>query len=288
MPEIKKVIFPVDFSDRSAGAAHYVEAIAAKFDPQIVMLHVLPPPHYEAMSLEISGPALAEIMQSRETAAKTQIKKFLAEELAGFRVDRQVVDGDPAAKIVETATQTKADLIVMTTHGYGRFRRFILGSVTSKVLHDTACPVLTGVHLESAPEKIDIKKIVVAIDLDTHSSRILQWGTELAKKFAAKLIVVHVASSIEGHTGEYFDTDWRETFAKPVRERIQTQLQATNAEATVIVDYGDPSKQVCEVAEAEKANLMVIGRGHSEGIFGRLRTHSYAIIRMAPCPVVSV
>ncbi len=39
----------------------------------------------------------------------------------------------------------------MPTHGYGPFRRFILGSVTAKVLHDADCPVWTGVHLEEAP-----------------------------------------------------------------------------------------------------------------------------------------
>ena len=37
--------------------------------------------------------------------------------------------------------------MIMPTHGYGVFRRFLLGSVTSKVLHDLGCPVLTGAHL---------------------------------------------------------------------------------------------------------------------------------------------
>jgi len=40
---------------------------------------------------------------------------------------------------------------MMPTHGLGGFRRFLLGSVTAKVLHDADCPVWTGVHLERAP-----------------------------------------------------------------------------------------------------------------------------------------
>lgn len=276
MSDIKKIVFPVDFSERSKGTAHYVEAIAAKFNPAIELIHVLPPLHYEAMSLEISGPALAEVMESREIAMNAQMKKFLADELHPYRVNRSVVDGDPATEIVKLAKETKADLIVMSTHGYGPFRRFILGSVASKVLHDTACPVFTGVHMEKAPEKVDIRRVVVALDLETYSETVLDWAAGIAKKFDAKLIVTHVLAS----------PDDREE--QSARARIDALLKTAGMEASVVIDTGDPSKQICELAEAEKAGLLVIGRGHSEGIFGRLRTHSYAIIRMAPCPVVSV
>lgn len=276
MSEIKKVVFPVDFSERSKGAAHYVEAIAAKFNPTIELIHVLPPLHYEAMSLEISGPALAEVLESREIAMNAQMKKFLAEELRPYTVNRSVVDGDPATEIVKLAKETKADLIVMSTHGYGPFRRFILGSVASKVLHDTACPVLTGVHLEKAPEKVDIRRVVVALDLESYSETILAWAAGMAKKFEARLVVTHVLASAN-------DKD-----EQAARGKTEALLKKVGTEASIVIDNGDPSKQICELAEAEKAGLLVIGRGHSEGIFGRLRTHSYAIIRMAPCPVVSV
>jgi len=45
---------------------------------------------------------------------------------------------------------------------------------------------------------------------------------------------------------------------------------------------------VCRTAERVQADLLVIGRGSAAGIFGRLRTNAYAIIRQSPCPVVSV
>jgi hypothetical protein len=56
-------------------------------------------------------------------------------------------------RIVEFAHNNNITLIAMPTHGYGLFRRFLLGSVTAKVLHDADCPIWTGVHMEAAPPR---------------------------------------------------------------------------------------------------------------------------------------
>lgn len=290
MAQIKKIVFPVDFSKRSEGTAHFVEAISAKFQPEIHIVHVLAPIHYEAMSLELSGPALADLAASREADARKKLEGFLNAEFAAHRVKRELLEGEPARAIVEYAIREKADLIVMPTHGYGMFRRFILGSVTTKVLHDADTPVLTGVHLERTPppEMLHIEKIAVAIDLGSQSQKVLEWAAMAAKGWGARLVVAHVLPSIEGGAGEHFDPEWRETFAAPARRQIQELLARAGVSADIVIDWGEPSKQVCEVAAAEAADLIVIGRAHSEGTLGRLRTHAYAIIRMAPCAVVSV
>jgi nucleotide-binding universal stress UspA family protein len=290
MPQIKKIVFPVDFSKRNEGTAHVVEAIAGMFKPEILMVHVLTPLHYEAMSLEVSGPALADLIASREVDARKRLETFLQAEMAPFRVRRELLEGDPARAIVDYAHREAADLIVMPTHGYGAFRRFILGSVTAKVLHDADCPVFTGVHLDRTPtpEKIRVRKIVAAVDLGPNSERALEWAAFAAHAWDAKLVVSHVVPSIEGSSGEYFDPDWRETFAGPARRQIAELLDQHKASAEVVIDWGEAPKQVCEIAEAHAADLVVIGRSTSEGALGRLRTNSYAIIRMAPCPVVSV
>src|SRR5207245_2957797 len=54
--------------------------------------------------------------------------------------------GDPAAEITHYAEKNQVDLIMMPTHGYGRFRNMLLGSVTAKVLHDAHCPIWTAAH----------------------------------------------------------------------------------------------------------------------------------------------
>jgi len=57
-------------------------------------------------------------------------------------------EGDPAQQIVEYARTTDVDLIMMPTHGYGRFRAALLGSVTAKVIHDSLCALWTSAHIQ--------------------------------------------------------------------------------------------------------------------------------------------
>ncbi len=289
MKQIKKVVLPVDFSGRSKGAVHYLELFAAQFQPEIRLVHVLTPLHYEAMTLEVNGPALTDLMAGREADAKKRLADFLSGELRPFQVTRELLHGEPAQEIVDYAHRESADLIAMPTHGYGPFRRFILGSVTAKVLHDADCPVLTGVHLDQGPppEKMRVSRIVAALDMEQGSEKVLDWAACAAEAFKANLTVVHVASSIDG-AGESFDPQWRETVANPVRRDLQEMLDRLGVAADILVDWGEPAKQVAEVAAAQSSDLLVIGRSHSKGSLGRLRTQSYAIIRMAACPVVSV
>ena len=290
--KFNKIVFPVDFSARSRGAARYVEALARRFNPAIHVVHVLPPPHYEAMSIEVSGPALAEVLAAREEHAKKQLAGFLTEEMAGFDVQRTLLEGEPGARLSEYAAAEQADLIAIATHGYGIFRRFLLGSVAAQVLHDAKCPVLTGVHLEGAPpmEKIEFNRVLVALDLTPESAKVLRWAADLAQMLGAKLVITHVAPSLEGQAGESFDPNWRDYFAASAKTRLEEMMAELGITgAAIAIDFGDPAHQVCELAAAEKADLIVIGRGHTaEGMLGRLRAKAYSIIRMAPCPVISV
>jgi nucleotide-binding universal stress UspA family protein len=67
--------------------------------------------------------------------------------------------------------------------------------------------------------------------------------------------------------------------------RLQQRFGTT---AELVVEPGDPPKVVCAIAAKIQAGLLVIGRGSAAGVFGRLRTNAYALIRQSPCPVVSV
>src|SRR5689334_3068156 len=164
MRPLEKILLPVDFSERSTGAARYAKTLARHFGSELTMLHVLMPPQYEFGAMEIGGSMLTELYTTRAAQARKELETFLADELRDLKVERVVKEGDPARTIVETAH--RMDLIVMPTHGYGQFRRFILGSNTAKVLHDADCPVWTGVHLEEAPAAgaIALERILCAID----------------------------------------------------------------------------------------------------------------------------
>jgi nucleotide-binding universal stress UspA family protein len=286
---LSHILVPVDFSEKSECAARYAAALRRRFGSRLTLLHVLPPPHYEFGAMEVGGSVLEELFRSRAEQARQDLEAFLAGELPQEGVDRLLLEGDPAAKIVRTAHELGVSLIVMPTHGYGTFRRFILGSVTAKVLHDADCPVWTGVHMEAARvEDVQLEKIAVGVDLRSQSERTLMWARRFAQEVGAEMALLHVMPSLEGAAGEFYDPEWKQRMEESARQEIRGLMARLGWEAPVLVASGEVAESVCRLAREWGANLLVIGRGSASGVLGRLRANAYSIIRQSTCPVVSV
>jgi nucleotide-binding universal stress UspA family protein len=274
---LSRILLPVDFSERSVGGAHYAGSLACHFHCELVLVHVLVPPQYEFGAVDIAGSMLAELCRDRVQQANIDLAEFQAADFARINVRRVVLEGDPASSIVDFAHNEHCDLIVMPTHGYGPFRRFILGSNTAKVLHDADCPVWTGVHLEDAPARlsIPIRKILCAVDLGPQSAKALAWAGGLAREFDARLTLMHAMPC--GPDAK-----------RSAGEELRTLLASSGADGDLLLENGEPAQAVCDAAARLKADVLVVGRGSAAGVYGRLRTNAYAIIRQSPCPVVSV
>lgn len=239
---------------------------------------------------DLGGGVIQEYTLARTEQARKDLEYFLDDEMKAFKLHRVLLEGDPARRLTEYAHNHQMDLIVMPTHGYGGFRRFMLGSITAKVLHDADCPVLTGVHMEDAPdpEEIHIRKVGVALDLNEACTDVLKWAVCFAKNAGAELELLHVTPSIEGMSGEYFEPNWRERFAEEAGARIGEIQKEVGIDVPVRISAGNVPLEVAELAKANGCGMLVIGRGSTGGVFGRIRAHAYGIIRHSPCPVVSV
>jgi len=292
MAWLSKILAPVAFSPRCRGAVQYAEALACHFHAELVLLHVAPTPMApytpaEAMAYATTSELSAERLEERQAELAT----YLGGLCSDIPVAREVMEGDPAGRIVDHARGHAVDMIVMATHGYGPFRRFLLGSVTAKVLHDVACPVWTGPHMENAPayQTIGFRKVVCAIDLAQDSGAVLQWGKRFAREFGAEFTVVHVLpESLVQLGGVYFDPDWRNLAVTTARDQIVRLQEKLQTPGEVVIEFGDVPVAVSDVAARLRADLLVIGRGRDAGILGRLRANAYAILRESPCPVVTI
>lgn len=289
MPSLSKILLPVDFSERSVGATRYASLLARHFQSELTLLHTLTPLHDEFGALEVAGTMLVDVYRARAGQAAAELEAFMAEALAGLNVHRVVLHGDPAEEIVRFAHNEHTSLIAMATHGYGPFRRFILGSNTAKVLHDADCPVWTGVHLEDnrAAAPGPIRSILCALDLGPQSSKTLAWADWLRQEFDARLTVIHATASGPDVADES-DRAWRTRVHESAEAELQLIQRDTGAHAEIFLEAGEPARVICSEAMRVQADVLVIGRGSAAGVFGRLRTNAYAIIRQSPCPVVSV
>ncbi len=289
MRSLSKILLPVDFSERAASAANCAKLLADHFHAELILLHVLPPVQYQYGPAELGGALLSDLYANRAVLVAEDLNRFLADELADLRITRVIQEGDPAREIVGFAHQQGVDLIIMPTHGYGPFRRFILGSNTAKVLHDADCPVWTGVHMENAPAACaaPLGHILCAVDLGPQSERAVAWAAWLQKEFHARLTLLHAISAAPDRS-DRAETSWRMQVGEAVEEELTRLRQTAGCEAEILVEAGDPAQVICKAAGRLGSDALVIGRGSAAGVYGRLRTNAYAIIRQSPCPVVSV
>jgi nucleotide-binding universal stress UspA family protein len=289
MLKIGRILLPIDFLDSSKHVVHQAAALARHFHSEIVMLHVVTPLTYSAGMIEGNFvPAnLDDLLKELIHQAQKRLDQALGPELEGIAVKRMLLEGDPALTIVETARAEKVDLIAMPTHGYGAFRRFLLGSVTAKVLHDSDCPVWTSAHLQEEPNReFSIRNILCAVDLSSHSSKTVQWAAQMAAEFNARLTLAHVTAGMEIYgPGPYqVDPSWTEALVSSASRQLKNLQQEVGTKAEVFIGSGDVPKMLSDAARQTSADVLIIGRPPR----GRLRASGYGIIRESYIPVLSV
>lgn len=283
------ILFPVDFSKRSQAAAHWVAAYAHQFHSQVIFLHLVETPDFLFGIPEYSVVSFSQLRDEQMTERRKKLETWLAAEFAGIAVRRVIAEGDPGREIVHYAHDNEVNLIMMPSHGFGPFRRFMIGSTTAKVLHDAHVPVWTDAHVEESAEHAGaLRKIVCAIDLGPQSEAALQMAHGIVQRSGGDVVVAHAIPTIEARPASYFDTDFSAHLAAEARLRVEELQDHTGTNFKVCVQGGDPAAVVARVVAAHKADLVVIARGAILGGLGRLRTHAYSIINKSPAPVLSV
>lgn len=139
---MKNILIPVEnFSEDQEVITEAVE-IAEKFDSKITLFHVdnaqmlVSRLQYEAY---IDREMFTEKLDTKEIQDKLKNKY---KEQGVSNIETKELVGDPASEIINEADEGDYDLVVMRTHGMGATKRFMLGSVTNKVVHHIKKPIL--------------------------------------------------------------------------------------------------------------------------------------------------
>ena len=284
---MQKILFPVDMSDSCTAAVPFVEAMAEKLQAEVTLLHVLEMPTgylcdwYGYMTL-VDTDAIRKARQA-------EFDGYMTNSFAGLNTKRVMLEGDAAQSITAYAHDSGYDLIMMPTHGYGIFRAMLLGSVTAKVLHDAACPVWTGVHVDEAPAAAaKCEQVMCAVDLTEKSVPAMQFASNVAQAFGAKLWLVHAVPGAETRPEKYFELDLENYLKEEARKKLMKLQEKAGIRAQICLGAGEVAHVVRHAVESHAGDLVVIGRGNATKTMGRLRTNVYSIIRQSPCPVISV
>lgn len=286
MLDLRKILVPVDFSERSAAVAPYAKAFATEFQSQLILLHVERPQ-------SVVGTLFARTHRSggvqEMSQVEAQLETLAKTEFQGLPVSQIVEEGDPAARIIECAGAQQADLIMMPTRGWSPYRRLFLGSITAKVLRDSDYPVWTSVHMENAiPSQLSCSKIACAVDLGPHTAPVLYWGAMLASRKGARLMILHATPPVDPFLEDASEPHPQVQAMQAAREDLERLLQDMSIKAEIIVGSGTVSEVVYRNVAQYSADLLVLGRHAAPGIAGRLHPHADKIIRESPCPVVTV
>ena len=289
----QQILFPVDFSDRSRAAAPFIHSMATRYGSHVTLLHAvqIPSPVYSGM--DITYPPNPD-RQELSDEILSKLEEFRDNQLPRLDARCVVEFGDPANAIVDFAHQNRVALIALPTHGYGAFRRLLLGSVAAKVLHDATVPVWTSAHCPESGHRAHPlpRHILCALDLKPDSLRVLQLAIEIASDTTATLEIVHAAP--EGYAQS--ENDPARAIEIRIRELLQTagDAELVKLEPEIHAEYpppcnqGDVAKLVRDVATSRRSDLVIIGRGRIQHALGQLHAHAYSIVRESPCPVLSI
>jgi nucleotide-binding universal stress UspA family protein len=142
MKDIKKILFPVDFSEVSKKIVPYVQTMAEKFNAEVHVLFVARILDY-FVSIYVPHASINTFEEEILKGGRKSMEQFIQEHFPGpSRTTSEVVLGDASDRILECLKKNQIDLLIMGTHGRKGMDKVLFGSVADRVSKMSTAPVL--------------------------------------------------------------------------------------------------------------------------------------------------
>jgi nucleotide-binding universal stress UspA family protein len=278
MLPFRKILFPVDYSDSCRAVAPYVRELARHCAAAVTLIHAGSPHPYPPDDIV------------KETGfEKARLQAFAQETLPGLHVDLIAERGEAGCTIHKAVCREGTDLVMMGAHGYGPVRRFLLGSVAAKVLHDVSAAVWTSAGSAAVGHApvTHYRSILCALDESNEAETVLAAAAAFANSWRARLSIVHVLDMPVAPVNFDFSAGEKE-----VRDEADFRMRELKGRLGIDAPHAVIDSTIAEGVQQEairrNADLIVTGRGLEQGTIGRLWSRLYPIIRESPCPVLSI
>ena len=285
----EKILFPTDGSDGADAAFDHVLDLAAAHDATVYVLNVASTLYGRVVEIDGDTDDLLEERGGElvEKAAKRARDR-------GVGTVTAVTRGEPHQEIVDYANDRGVDMIVMPTHGRRGIGRFLLGSVTERVVRQADVPVLT-LHPYADDSRVEhpYRNVLVPTDGSVCADHALETGIEIAADEGAALHFLSVVetAALGADVRSELQIDSLEGRAhRIVDEAAESATEAGIDSPTTAVQFASSiPKAVRSYVDEHDIDLLVLGT-HGRTGFDRyvLGSVSEKLVRTSPVPVLTV
>lgn len=271
---MKKIIVAIDFLDCSINALAHAVSIAEKAGADLEMIWVNKPDNAKEI-FKCDPEALLEEVDKRFNEL---IEEF-SPEMGEGKMSYAVRDGKVYREIVDAAEESKADLIVVGTHGSSGFEEFWIGSNANKIVSATNKPIITirgGVDIQRP-----LNRIVLPLDSTVETRQKIPFTAELARIHDAEVFVLAL------YTTKVAEIRYRiDTYTDQVIEYLEEEGVKYTRDA---VEADNLTNSTIGYAERIEANLISI-MTEQERTTANLWLGPYAqqMVNHSPFPVLSI
>jgi nucleotide-binding universal stress UspA family protein len=292
MLQIKKILFPTDYSACAEHAFSQAAYLAERYDADLHVLHVTEP-SLEQLTFDITEADIAADLHlpfSEPLPSANEAR----EERGMLNVEIPPLEGSVARAILAYADAQDIDMIVMGTHGRGGALWLLLGSVAGKVVRLATCPVFTVRQDTEATSNGRIRRILVPTDFSEHARLAVAYATDLAVTYDAHLDLLHgieqvALPAIYGIEPPLVQIPDIEKQARKALEQVAVEARRAGVSVETHVHVGHPSHDIIDFAEDQGTDLIVIA---THGLTGLKRfflgSVAEKVVQSAPCPVFTV
>jgi len=288
----KKVLMPTDFSEASRAALPHAIGIAKEMQASLTLVHVVPsttPADITHLGLVIDEKRLLK-------HARAYIEEFRAHEIPDdIPGENVVLNGTPSDEITQLAGSF--DLIVIATHGRTGLKHLWMGSTAEKVVRYSPCPVLTireqpGRVLIGDGNPVLAERILVPTDFSHLSKGAVTRAVALAKRYGAKLDLLHVIESPPYPEFGYAHVPLHQA---GLRQLIDAELARWRKEIPgfkevvneTLVRTGSVSFEILQAALLLNSDLIILATHARKGLKHlALGSNAEKVLRHARCPVL--
>lgn len=296
---IKRIIVPLDGSEHSESALPYAVSFAKALGASVVLLHAVSEPVIDMFADEqIIWDNIDELRESARRASAEYLQRVSARLTAdGITNIVHNVYGVAADVILDYATSGSGDLIAMSTHGRSGIRRFVMGSVATRVVNGTDTPLLLVQPQEEAGADVGVTSVLVPLDMSPHSEEVLPLTRELAKAMKLDMSLIMVIPTLSqlfvGTEPAAYPTNALEQVDKYAREYLKEKAEQIQSEDGLKVSWkvvqGDIGRGITDDADSQ-ANSMIAMSTHGRTGLRRwvLGSVTDKVIRSSGRPVLVV